>query len=96
MEVEMLARIAPIYGQYIHDAVKTKEFADIAAAVNPGQSILLSAYSAAGVEHDPWKYTDKYVIDYDKPIEEEQPPGDNNQSEDINHNYLFIQNFNRI
>ncbi|MFA6471079.1 MAG: T9SS type A sorting domain-containing protein [Candidatus Latescibacterota bacterium] len=84
MEVEMLSRIASIYGEYLHDSLKAKEFADRAATINPGQPILLSAYSSAGIEYDPWKYADKYTVDSSNPEEGKQMPGDDSLTEEIN------------
>jgi hypothetical protein len=60
MEVEMLARIATIYGLYLHDTRKAREYADAAAAINPGQGCLYIAYRTAGVDYQPWKYADRY------------------------------------
>ena len=60
MQVEMLARIATLYGDYLCDKVTAKYYADKAASINPGQPILLPAYLAAGVEYDPWNYEDIY------------------------------------
>jgi len=60
MEVEMLARIANIYGDYIGDTAKAKEFADRAAFVNPGQETVMAAYASAGIEYDPSDFEDKY------------------------------------
>ncbi|MHB9027559.1 MAG: T9SS type A sorting domain-containing protein [Candidatus Latescibacterota bacterium] len=60
MQVEMLSRAAVLYGDYLHNQSSAKTYADKAAFINPGQPILLSAYQAAGIEYDPWKYTDIY------------------------------------
>ncbi|MDP2981764.1 MAG: T9SS type A sorting domain-containing protein [Candidatus Latescibacter sp.] len=83
MEVEMLSRIASIYGQNLHDKGKAKVYADMAAAINPGQPILLSAYSSAGIEYDPWKHADKYLANSGQPGEDKPLPGDNGQAEKI-------------
>jgi len=60
IEVEMLVRIANIYGDFLKDTIKAKEFADRAAAINPGAEILISAYESADVEYNPSRYVDKY------------------------------------
>jgi hypothetical protein len=62
MEVEMLARIAEIYGNMLDDKVKAKEFADMAASLNPGQMILGSAYNAASIEYNPEQYEDVFEL----------------------------------
>ena len=56
MEVEMLARIANIYGDFLDDRDTAKVYADKSAAINPGQPILLSAYASAAITYDPWQY----------------------------------------
>jgi len=61
MEVEMLGRIATIYGDCLHDKTKAKEYADKAAAVNPGQYVLRSAYDAADIEYEPFDYIDRFA-----------------------------------
>ena len=61
IEVEMLARIADIYGVMLNDKATAKSYADMAAAKNPGQSILYAAYRSAGVDYDPSLYTDVFA-----------------------------------
>jgi hypothetical protein len=72
MEVEILARVASIYGDLLLDKAKAKEYADKAASINPGQPILLSAYASADISYDPWKYTDKFLNESALP----QTPGE--------------------
>jgi hypothetical protein len=76
MEVEMLARIAEIYGDYLGDKTKAKEYAKQAALLNPGQVSLRFAYASAGIEYDPWQYSNKFINNqYEsqpKPIEEQE------------------------
>ncbi len=60
MEVEMLTRIANIYGEYLGDKVMAKEYADKAAMLNPGQDVLYVAYSSADIEYDPSQYEDVF------------------------------------
>ena len=52
IEAGLLARVAVIYGNS-GDKSKAKEYADKAAAINPGQLTLYSAYKAAGINYDP-------------------------------------------
>jgi hypothetical protein len=75
MEVEMLSRIAFVYGQYLNDKDNAEVYADRAAEINPGQPILLSAYSSAGIYYDPWKYTDKHIADSGQPGDRKLPDG---------------------
>ncbi len=56
----MLARVATIQGMYLNDTGKAREYADAAAAINPGQECLYIAYRTAGVDYQPWRYADKY------------------------------------
>lgn len=58
MEVEMLSRIAVIYGDLLNLKDKAKEYADRAASINPGQYCIFSAYHSAGIEYDPSEYED--------------------------------------
>ena len=60
MEVEMLTRVATIYGLYLDDKAMAKQISDKAAAINPGQECLYIAYRVAGIDYLPWKYTDRY------------------------------------
>ncbi len=53
MEIEMLARIANVYGDYLKDEAKAREYADRAAALDPGNDLLESAYASAGIEYNP-------------------------------------------
>lgn len=55
LEVDMLARIAEIYGGYLEDEATAKTYADKAAAINPGAVSLYSAYKSAGIDYYPWK-----------------------------------------
>ncbi|MBN1291559.1 MAG: caspase family protein [Candidatus Latescibacteria bacterium] len=59
-EVEMLARIAEIYGEILYDRESARYYADKAAQINPGQSILEPAYASAGIEYNPENYEDMY------------------------------------
>lgn len=61
MEVEMLGRIAEIYGFYLKDRDKALKYAEKAAAINPGQISLRSAYEAAGIEYDTSMYEDRFL-----------------------------------
>jgi len=72
MEVEMLARIANIYGDMLNDTATAKLYADRAAAINPGQSILRSAYRSANERYDPREYDDIYAVTRDRSTP--QPP----------------------
>ncbi len=60
MEVEMLARAAEIFGDYLDDTAKSLELANKASMINPGQKSLRTAYEAAGIEYIPSRYRDKY------------------------------------
>lgn len=53
MEVEMLTRVANIYGDLLGDKAKAKEYADRAAALDPGNELLEFAYHSAGIEYNP-------------------------------------------
>ena len=66
VEVEMLSRIANIYGDYLDDPAAAKRYADRAAALNPGQPILMSAYMSAGIWYNPDEYSNKFyhVLEY--------------------------------
>ena len=67
-EVNILARIAVIYGDLLRDKAKALEFADRAAAINPGQDNLASAYDAAGIKYNPNDHEDKFAVkNADKP-----------------------------
>jgi len=91
MEVEMLARIANIYGDYIGDTVQAKEFADRAALVNPGQGAVMSAYASAGIDYNPLDYVDKLFDENGKgmpligsePGIEEEPDEETNTIEEF-------------
>ena len=66
----MLGRIAEIYGLYLDDKAQALSYAEKAAAINPGQPALRSAFNAAGIEYDTSEYEDLFidVIDnYDTP-----------------------------
>lgn len=63
MEVDMLVRIAQIYGDYLNDKVRAKEYADRAAEANPGQDNVRFAYNAVGVDYNPYQYADKFGPD---------------------------------
>ena len=60
IEVEMLGRVAEIYGIYLNDKTKALQYADMAAALNSGQLILKSAYNAADIEYNPALFEDKF------------------------------------
>jgi len=79
MEVEMLTRIATLYGMQLKDKAKAREFADRAATINPGQDCLYIAYRAAGAEYLPWQYTDSFKgieENFDTPPEQPKPAAD--------------------
>ncbi|MBN1291629.1 MAG: T9SS type A sorting domain-containing protein, partial [Candidatus Latescibacteria bacterium] len=61
MEVEMFARIAEIYGDYLDNKTSAKEYAEKASAINPGQSVIRLAYDAAGEEYNPALYEDVFA-----------------------------------
>ncbi|OPZ84259.1 MAG: hypothetical protein BWY76_01919 [bacterium ADurb.Bin429] len=76
MEVEMLTRVATLYGMQLKNKVKAREFADRASAINPGQDYLYIAYRAAGAEYLPWQYADKFKgieENFDTPPEQPKP-----------------------
>ena len=60
IKVEMLAKIASIYGNRLNNLERAKEYADMAASINPGQDILSEAYRAAGIFYDPSEYSDVF------------------------------------
>ncbi len=51
-----LAGAARIYGEYLGDTVKAREFADRAAALDPGERTLRLAYDSAGTGYDPPRF----------------------------------------
>ena len=60
----------------LRDKAKAHEYADKAAAVNPGQDCLYIAYRAAGAEYLPWRYTDRFKgieENFDAPPEPPKP-----------------------
>lgn len=63
MEVEMLAKVAEICGDYLQDKAQAKEYAERAARLNPGQENLRFAFASAGVEYDPWQFANKFAQD---------------------------------
>ncbi len=69
IEVDMLARIATIYGYCLNNKKMAKEYADMAASINPGQDCLIFAYQAAGIDYN--------LKDIDKPADEEEPLPEN-------------------
>ena len=71
IEAEMLARAAEVYGGYLGDKSKAKEYADRAAAINPGQPSLRFAYLDAGVSYDPSQYENVFA---EKADHFENPP----------------------
>ena len=74
----MLTEIANIYGTRLGNTAKAKEYADRAAAINPGQSILIVAYDAAGEKYDPSQYEDIFrnaAVNFDiKPEPDDEEP----------------------
>lgn len=60
VEVMMLTEMANISGARLDDKATAKAYADRAAAINPGDSILRIAYSAADMSYDPAKYTNRF------------------------------------
>ncbi len=76
MEVEMLTRVAVLYGMNLKDKVKAKEIADKAATLNPGQECLYIAYRTAGMDYLPWQYTDRFkgvTENFDRNPEQPKP-----------------------
>lgn len=63
MEVEMLGRIAQMYGDYLNEKVEARAYADRAAALNPGQETLRYAYEAAGVTYNPAEHENRFALD---------------------------------
>jgi hypothetical protein len=51
-KVEFLTRIANVYGDFLKDKANAKDFADRAAALDPGSELLDSAYLSAGIVYD--------------------------------------------
>lgn len=78
MEVEMYARVANIYGDFLDDKAAALEYANLCMELNPGQAIVESAFESAGLEYNASEYADKYAT----PLPEE-PIKDNQVSEDI-------------
>ncbi|MFC1490698.1 S8 family serine peptidase [Candidatus Latescibacterota bacterium] len=60
MEVVSLCRLATIHADYKLDQPKALEMANKAAALNPGQRILSSAFHSADVKYDPSLHFDKF------------------------------------
>jgi hypothetical protein len=73
MEVEMLIRISQMYGDYLDDKATAKEYADRAAALNPGQETLRYAYDAAGFAYNPAEFEDRFALDYTQHKPEPKP-----------------------
>ena len=80
MEVEMLIRIAEIYGDYMDDTAKAAEYADMAASINPGQDNLRFAYEAAGMNYNASLYEDRLTNAFEG-YEHLEEPDDNHNSE---------------
>ena len=59
-EVQMIAEAAVLSKLYFDDENRAKMYADMAAAINPGQEVLKAAYACADVEYQPEKYIDIY------------------------------------
>ncbi len=75
MEVEMLGRIAEIYGIHLNDKEQALKYARKAAMINPGQPSLRSAFNAADVEYETALYEDRYkdvVHNYATPEDSEE------------------------
>jgi len=49
-----------IYGNYLKNKEKAKEYADKAASINPGQDTIRFAYAAADIEYNSALYEDKF------------------------------------
>jgi M6 family metalloprotease-like protein len=85
MELEMLVRAANIYGDYLDDKVKAKEYADRVAAIDPGYEMLEDAYMSAGIEYNPALYEKKTFDSSGDAINtnqnQQQPSTDNTQKE---------------
>jgi tetratricopeptide (TPR) repeat protein len=76
MEVEMLAKVARIYGMNLNDTAHAREYAEMAAKLNPGQPSLRCAFAAAGIEYNPTPSMDRFngvIENYDAPYEPQKP-----------------------
>ncbi len=76
MEVEMLSRLAVIQADYYNDKDAALGYANLAAAVNPGQPVLMGAYYAADFEYNPKQHNDIFIgvnEEFDIPDEPSQP-----------------------
>jgi|GEM_PF-6409355 hypothetical protein len=60
MEVESLVRLAIIHADYKRDKEKALGIANRAAAINPGQEVLLAAFVSADADYDPSLHNDKF------------------------------------
>ena len=72
MEVEMLARVANIYGDMLNDPATAKQYANRAAQINPGQPVLFAAYRSAKEKYNPDAYEDIYGLQMNK--DNPEPP----------------------
>ena len=73
MEVEILSRIANIYGSMLNDPITAKQYADRAAQINPGQPILRSAYYSANEYYNPCDYENIYATNQSSNFKSEPP-----------------------
>jgi hypothetical protein len=86
MEVEILSRIAYIYGIFLEEKDTAKEYADKAAVINPGQDILRTAYYAADIDYHPFEFEDKITS---TPLEPESLNPDSSKT-DANEGYVSV------
>jgi tetratricopeptide (TPR) repeat protein len=74
MEVEMLGRIAQMYGDYLGNKAEAAIYAEQAAAVNPGQETLRYAFEAAGVAYNPIEHENRFALDYTGSVNPQPEP----------------------
>ncbi len=72
MEVEMLCKIAVVYGDLLNDKDSAKFYADRAASIDPTYSSLSAAYHSAGIEYNPEDYSEPEVEEEPVSVEEKQ------------------------
>jgi len=72
MEVEMLCKIAVMYGDLLNDKDSAKLYADKAASIDPTYSCLWDAYHSAGIEYNPEDYSEPEVEEEPVSVEEIQ------------------------
>ncbi len=59
-EIDILVKMAMLYGDRLNDKAKAREYADMAQKLNPGHATLLDAYASAGIAYEPWNYENLY------------------------------------